>query len=221
MPIDIPKLNLLEISSYIADLLLISEGSEEAVRNPKVRFAWHLSFFSIIFFMFWVIIKRIILIQFFPNNPNVTAICRLFEIISIIYIITTIWFLCYRYYYYLLRIGKDLNFSNIIFFYFANSLLYSALYQIMYFIKPYLYNYPDHFIVPSSIFHNYGIDGVLSAIDFIIYSFCVSISINYPKISSASMIISIANISQVMFSIVMIALFVATFVQKADQIKKD
>ena len=42
----LPKLNLLQISIYVADLLLISDGSIEAVRQGSVRRAWHIAYFS-------------------------------------------------------------------------------------------------------------------------------------------------------------------------------
>jgi len=43
-----PKIGLLKASRYIADFLLIADGSIESVKDPRVRFFWHLLLFSLL-----------------------------------------------------------------------------------------------------------------------------------------------------------------------------
>jgi hypothetical protein len=38
----LPKLKFIELSKYVMDLLMVSEGSDEHVKEPNVRNIWHL-----------------------------------------------------------------------------------------------------------------------------------------------------------------------------------
>lgn len=211
-----PKLNLIQLSRLVADLCLLSEGSEAWVREPAIRRTWHALFFTTIGVMLfnWV---------FFPFVPgqvieNVvfTFYFRLGMVTVSLWILFLILVLSYQYYRFLLLTGKDLRFRSIFLLFVTAVLIFSIHYKHLYFLEFSLFEYPDSPVVLGPALERLGIlRSLIISVDFVVYSFCTSLSLDYPRITSASMIVSALNIIQVLYSYCVVALLVATFVQKS------
>ena len=209
----LPKLSLLQISVHVADLLLVSEGSVESVRDSRTRFAWHLFFFSVISFLLTQTAFAVIVFVKFPQSTTATLVWRVFSIAGVLWLLGTITFLAYRHYRYLLITKKDLRFSSIGFFFFAEFFLFGVLYRYLYFFSPELFVYANPLVLPTATLSSPGFLSTLQLYDFILYSACTAVSVGYPRIASASALVSFFNFLEVVANLLMIALVVATFVQ--------
>ena len=210
----------LELSSHIADLLLVSDGSETAVREPKVRVVWHFFLFSLIgYFLicttFNGLVKPLLL-----QNPLAAQLWRIFTCTAIGYFIILICVLAYRHYICLLRTGIDLRFSIIAFFYFLTIYLFGVLYSNLFLFDPKLFVCANPVVIPSPFLMNLGTNNFLLLGDFFLYSGCVACSITYPRIASGSWQISALNLAQVLFSLSMVGILIATIIQKSDHGKR-
>jgi hypothetical protein len=112
---ELPKLNPLQISRHVADLLLVSEGSSEAVRQPSVRLAWHLFFFSMIGFVFLQFLFMSISQD--GASSTLTQIVRYSSSIGAFWLLISLAYLGCAHYRYLMLTGKDLRFTNVVFFF--------------------------------------------------------------------------------------------------------
>jgi hypothetical protein len=211
----LPKLKLLQLSLYIVDLLLVSSGDEEAVKEPRVRTIWHILFFSLVGLVITQFVLNHSLQSVLPNSAILTLVWRLFLLASWTWLLVVLIVLAYRHYRYLLITSKDLNFKSIAFFYVVGILIFGLLYRDLYVFGPHLFAYPDPVVVPVDKARLLSlIEGYKFSFDFYIYSACTTVSLNYARISSASPIVSILNFCQVVFSLFIVALMVSTFVQK-------
>ncbi len=212
----LPKLSLLGISIYVADLLLVSEGSTEAVKEPRTRFVWHLLFFSFIA----VIVIQLTwptLTGFWPEATRMQALLwRWFHIVAWSWLLIVIGLLAYRHYRFLMLTKKDLRFQNVAFFFVAGHLLFGHLYEATYMLSPALFEYNDAIFVPGDTLRALSFsERRMVSLDFFLYSLCTATSVDYPRIASASAIVSFINFAQVLATLLLVALLVATFVQHA------
>ena len=211
----LPKLSLLRLSSHVADLILVSDGSIEAVKEPRTRFAWHLLFFSVIIYTAISLIGDSFLGGYLSDSTQLALGRRWFKIVASLWLLATLCFLAYRHYRFLLLTGKDLRFRNIVFFFSMGVILFGHLYQALYILSPTLFTYPDTFVSPTdkAVQLHFPLSSLFSG-DFTLYSACVAVSVGYPRIASASALISFINVVEVVASFLITALLIATFVQK-------
>lgn len=204
----------LGISQQIADLLLNSEGYEESLKVPKVRLAWHLLCFSSIGFVLVILILAS-LRNYFVVSEILTLYYRIFSLLGFTWLLILINILAYFHYNFLILTGKDLRFSNIAFFYILAVIFYGFIYKDIYLLNHNLVSYINPIHVPKSVITVLSFfDSLIIRLDFLVYSACTSLSLTYYKISSSSLIVAIINIVQVISTLLIIALLVATFVQK-------
>lgn len=213
------KLKPLELSRFVMDLLLFSEGDEASVTEPRVRVVWHILFFSMISWLLTISILKPFVIAIFPHSIIAAQIWRISNVIMSAYLLLLLLILTYRHYVYLLSTSKDLQFKNILYFYIIGIILFGDLYCSLWFLSPSLFhinNLPlqssQYFLTSQSIaFYSWP---------FQIYSFCVITSVGYPMIQSGATVISILNALQVLFGTAIVVICIATFVQKVDSSKK-
>ena len=213
----VPRLNLLELSVYVADLVLVSEGSREAIRQPKVRAAWHLFFFS-------ALIANIITVGFtvtarplLAHSLLAAVLYRGFFVAASSYLLVLCGLLAYRHYMYLLRTGRDTRFLNIVWFFVLAHMLFAMLYRSSFLLHSKLFTYPNPILAPSSYLVEPGFGVFLLFLDFLVYSCCTMVTLPYPRIQSNSFLISALNVVEVLCGVCLVAVFVATFVQKVSR----
>lgn len=215
----VPKLKPIDLSRYIMDLLMASEGDKAAIREERVRVIWHVLFFSICVFVLAGILGVHIVRSFFPDSSNAAVAWRSFLVLFYVYLLSLLFLLCFRHYLYLLRTGKDLRFKPIGFFYFIGIIFFGKLYNSIFFLKPELFEVIDPILKPAPNLMYLGIKAFINELVFYVYSACTVVSIEYPRIRSSSTIVSTINVVEVLYGIMIIVLLVATFVQKSDHSK--
>jgi hypothetical protein len=190
----LPKLTPLQLSIYVGDLLLISEGSIESVRHNTVRRAWHVGvfFYYHIFghnFFLNGIVSRFISEEVFPT---VTTVYRYTFLVFYLWFLGSLVYLAFVHYKFLMVTGKDLRSINVVFFFLIINYVFGLCYQEIYFINPDTFNYPHPIAEVATTLKNFDLltRWQFSA-DFTLYSACTAVTLGYPRISSASAIVSL------------------------------
>jgi hypothetical protein len=103
-----------------------------------------------------------------------------------------------------------------------NLVIFGYIYQELYYLAPTAYNYQSPVVLPSETLKELDFYQTLfSALDFVLYSACTSVAVGYPRIASASAIVSLFNFIQVVTTFLIGALLVATFVQRNSPSDRD
>lgn len=213
LPRNLPKLRILELSRHVADLLLVSDGDIASVRNRFTRFAWHLFFFSWLLFTAFHFLVRTMIGPTFVDVAWLPRTVRLVESACYGYLLLVLWLVAYCHYRYLLRPGLDLRFQNIAFFFLATALIFGRLYYSLYNAVPELYRYDASLIAPAVDLTLRGFRDSLGFLEFLVYSGCTMMTLDYPRITSASLLISALNLVEAVSGLAMIGLLIATFVE--------
>lgn len=210
----LPKLGLLKLSLYVMDLLCVACDEDEIVQEPKVRIIWHSFFFSLVLLTILHLIFSNLLTDTAAKNHFFVYLYRYFHLIALIYLIFIFSIFVYRHYIYLFNTGRDIAFSNIISFYVMYVVFFGGLYKSIYLINPNFFIYNNLVFIPSANLIHLGTNGLLLLFDFIGYSFCVITNVSYPRIVSGSILVSMINAIEVICGIIIIVIFVSTFIQK-------
>jgi len=216
---ELPKLTLLQLSSYVADLLLASEGDFETIKAKPLRNTWHLFYFSITAYVLCILITPLVFDLY--NSSSAALFWRSANLVVWFYFLFLACILAYQHYNFLLKTGKDLRFKNILFFFFLGLLVFANLYFLLYFIKPGLFLYTAVPVQPAAVLVHLTLkNNFLLKMDFLTYSGCTMFTLDYPRIRSGSTLISALNLLEVVYGLALVSFFIATFVQKSDSRKR-
>ena len=207
----IPKLGLLKLSSLVADLFLVGVGEEEAMKHRRTRAAWHLLFFSILFFLGWHVIIRIAITPSLP--PSYYPYIRLIEALIYTYLLISLAILMYRHYHFMLLPRRDPRFVTIGFFFVMMVLLFSRVYYSLFHFDPNLFQLAESAITPTADFGIHGYKDVGGVMEFLIFSGCAMLNCSYSNVQSASLFISTVALIQSFTGFVFIAILVATVLE--------
>jgi hypothetical protein len=217
----LPKLNFQQLTIHILDLILISDGDEAIVNEPKVRVVIYNLILSIIISFILLSFSKTLIIQFYSQSVLAVTIQRWLIVACSVYFISILFLLAYRHYIFLFRTGIDLHFKQIVVFYILSVTFFAYLYMSLFFLSTPLFLYPDPLIVPPAHVSDHGLKGLLLGGDFFLYATCISVSVDYPRISSGSWLISLINVIQKLYSFAMVAIFLSTFIQKTNKRRRE
>ena len=213
-----PKLNILDLSKYIAELCLASEGSVSWIKEKKVIVVWHTIFLTTLSFLVLIFISRQIFGEIIHSSVTITYYYRLSFICFFCILLIMFAVLMYRYYRYLLLTSVDLRFQSIVLFASMFCVIFAQIYIGLYYLEPNLFTYSNPILVPDpQLMEGKAINRYLMFGEFILYSAANATNIVYPRIASASPLVSFINIVQSIISLILIALVISTFVQKSGQ----
>jgi hypothetical protein len=217
----LPKLNLRELSVYFADLWLVSDNSVEWVKEPRVRRVWQIYFFSACFIMF----VRVVVVRFVEpilmGSSLATLVWRWFSVLGMAWMLVTTVLLTSYYYRFLMLVGKDVRFRNIVVFWCTWVSLFGILYRDLYNLKPSLYSFSNPALIPQVTFVYLGLlINVKLGLQFLLYSACATIDENLPGLSSSSFLVSGLNLVEAIGSLLLAGLLLATFVNKSATSKR-
>ena len=172
-------------------------------------------FFSFIFASLLKILTDI-LSDNASHSVRLTLVLRSCRLATISWVLITIIYLAYVHYRHLMRTSKDLRFINVAFFFCFGVGLFGLVYEDLYFLYPSSFNYPDALVAPGpNMEHVQFPTSYLASFDFILYSACTAVAVADPRISSASAVVSFLNFLQVLGTLLISALLIATFVQQS------
>lgn len=209
----VPKLRPLELSSHIADLLLVGVGEEDAVRHPFTRATWHLFFFSALLFAAWHVGIRIVVGPTFRDNMHVIAWIRLIESVIYAYLILVLIVLTYTHYLLMLAPQMRYRFVNIVFVFLTSILLFSRLYYSLFGVENTLFKSDDRFNLPTPNFGIHGTRDLAAFGEFLIFSGSTSLNCPCSNVSSNSLLVSAIMLVQTTLGYFFGAVLIATFVQ--------
>jgi hypothetical protein len=207
--------NFIRFSKKLSELFL--DDNDVWLEVGSIRKAWHYLVVVIFTQFFFTNVLFNLILTSANNAVHVLFIIRIINLSFIVIALGIMLFLLYTHYKYLLITGKDLRFKSIAFYFVFIFIAFGALYYRIYVLNPSLYLCPASFYVPLSDIAVSGVKAFLLGYDFILYAFSVALSLNYPRISSDSTLISTLNILQTMIGLIIVSLFIATFVQKSDR----
>lgn len=212
----LPKLNIWELSLYIADLVLVSDGSIEWVKEPRIRRLWQVNLFSLLVLALLQSGGGAALEGVLDQSASATLVWRCFFALGSVWLLCTTALLTCRYYRYLLITGKDVRFRHIAIFWSSWVVLFGYLYRALYFLKPSLYSFADPALVPQKTLSFIGVlPGVKLTMQFLLYSASITVTLSVPGLSSSSFLVSSLNLFEVLGSVLLAGLLIATFVNRS------
>lgn len=212
-PFDFPKLSLAKITSIVADLWLLWDGSVEWLKEPRLRRTWRVFFRSTVLIIVSASLLVPILNGLLETSPLATLWGRSLLLAAFVWLLVVLGYLGYLYYRYLLITAKDVRFVNVPFFWCTWVILFAIVYMQIYLLSPQLYSYTHPALVPQKTVTTVGLLTKLKFVsDFTIYSACTSVMLSVPGLASSSFVVTALNLVELLGFILLLALLVATFV---------
>jgi hypothetical protein len=211
----LPRISPRRFSLYFSELWLIWDGSESWTKEPAVIIVWHYFFFS-----YWAFGLLYLSGHFFLGTLQTSVLatlCYRYAILSfLVELIALLALLAAKYYLHILTTGRDTHFSSIAAFWGMWVMLFAGLYQNLYNAFPYLFSYAHPVYVPTATSRGLTIlESFHAFLDFIIYSACTATSTSASGIAASSLAISAFNVIEVLGTVLIASLLVATFVGRS------
>ncbi len=218
----VPNMSLKSLSLYISEWFLLSDNDESWVETPVVLFVWHLLFFSV---LGWLAVSRTCTSLFayaLRSSATFTSCYRYCAVLVSLELIVVIVVLAAVHYRHLLLTGRDLQFSSITWFWLSWVGIFGHLYRACYAIRPSLFAYARPAYIPLSTFTDLSwAQHFHDVIDFMIYSAGIATSTSIPGLTSTSLAISAANLTEAAGSLLFIGLVLTTFASKMLESKRN
>jgi hypothetical protein len=216
-----PVMSPKQLSLFVSKWFLLSDGSASWVEEPRVLIIWHWFFFSTLFLFCFCFLFTPFLSPIFDRSWGAFAY-RLFLTIGFVWLLILLAILATRHYRHLLVTGRDVRFESLGYFWTTWVFLHAKLYIELYLLSPSLFSTTITFIKHTVFLVPLGyLDTTRVTAYFIVYSSATAVSSSVPFLASASLLVSTLNIIEVIGSLLMTAVIVATFVNKAVIAAKD
>ncbi len=218
----LPNMSLKKLSLYISEWFLLSDNAESWVETPDVLFVWHCLFFSGIALRTAGGVWRYVFADALHSSAVSTLCFRCFGLFGWLELIILLAVLAALHYRQLLLTGRDLRFTNIAFFWVTWVGFFADLYKCLYELRPSFFAYSRPVYVPGWTLNQLSWTQHLhDAANWIIYSACIATSTGAPGISSSSLTVSAANLTEVVGSLLFVGLVLTTFVSKLLESKRN
>jgi len=198
-------------------VLSADEGSKDWVNVGPLRRSWY-----------WLLglaiasaITGFIGTQFFVFESSEIAalVLRIFLIASLFGAIAANFTMCWLYYKYVLKHTVELALSNILFFYLVATMTFGACYNQLYRVNPSLFSYNQPSRMTTVLWTVPPLSYQIQRLHFLLFSALQSVNGGYYKIASHSVIVSFMGYAQGVFTIGLLALLVAAYVNRASQFR--
>ena len=205
----------------LADLVLQSEkASADWVKVLPLRRTWYLLFVTFLCIIIFNVGMRLSpLHSFVADSETLTTVFRLINLIFLGAIAFISIVLSAQYYRYVLSKAVPINFDNVTFFYVLHVVVFGMIYFFYYTIaqSAFQYSSPPIQIEPTMMVDSGAL--FLMRMQFVVFSACQSLNVDYFKIVPKSSITSILGLVQSIFTLVLIALVVSSYVAQKLKIK--
>jgi hypothetical protein len=153
-------------------------------------------------------------INCFSSNISFVFVLRLLRVIVSSYFLLLLIAFVYIYYKHTIQDNRIIYLANIIFFYLVGVVFFCLMYLSLYCLYPALFRVDDSFPKISRTLQQSGIDNIILRIHFTLFSAFHSINGSYFRIDPNSVIISIITYIQSLFSLSLVSLFIASYVNQ-------
>jgi hypothetical protein len=211
------RLTFKQLSIYLSKWWLISEGSDKWLEDSEVMTVWNVCLFSVLVFCFSLPLIRTLFESALMRVTSAALAFRCYEIAGVAWLLVTVVIMAITYYRRLLLTSLDLRFKSLSAFWLQWVALFSFLYQNVSRIAPYMFYYPHPVVKYSPVVTQIDlVTAYKEQIHFLVYSVATAVTTTVPFIASSSLIISALNVIEVIGSLLMSAVFVATLVNKTE-----
>jgi len=202
----------------IADLVLTSdEGTEDWIRVGPLRISFYWWLGSIVGYFVLTVIG--LQLEIFATSKFAAATLRFVLIAILIGGIGGLFTMCRLYYAHVLRRTVGLSLNNVVFFYVAAVVMFGTCYNQLYRVNASLFSYPNPPVTPNVLWVSSPLEYQLQRLDFLLFSALQSVNGGYYRISSHSLIISALGYIQAVFTICLLALLVAAYVNRKSELR--
>lgn len=126
-----------------------------------------------------------------------------------------LWFITtFSYYKFTIGKGNPIEFASILFFYVVSTVLFGFVYYFLFYASPNLFNYDELHIYWSPVVGERTIDNWANKLYFILYSAMVSVGGNFVYVESNSVLVSITNYAQTLYSFSLVSLLIAGYINQ-------
>jgi hypothetical protein len=202
----------------IADLALSAdEDSKDWIKVVPLRRSWY-----------WLLglvtasaIIGFIGTQFavFASSELAALILRSLLIATLFGAIAANFAMCWLFYKYVLKRTVDLALSNVFFFYLVATMSFAACYNQLYRFNPSLFSYNQPSTMTTVLWTVPPLRYQIQRLHFVLFSALQSVNGGYYQIASHSVIVSLMGYVQGIFTICLLALLVAAYVNRTSQFR--
>lgn len=121
----------------------------------------------------------------------------------------------------LILTGKDLRVKSLAFFYIAGTVFFAGVHRSLYYAHPDLYSYPNAPAMLPLEISQPRLPHLSTTMDFFVYSWCVALTLQNPRIASASTAVSAIEIAEALLSLVTFGLVLSSLVQRLRPARRD
>jgi hypothetical protein len=198
-----------DLLTSIVNLILESDDkSSDWVKVKPLRRCFYLISGLLVLFIFNYLIGATALVTTLQSSATATWLHRFSMLLISLGNIISIMLTAYFYYRYILNKGVRIYLQNILIFYFVSTLFFGYSYFYLYLI------YPNSFVFnsnPPTVASTYT-HGISFLREFWLFSAFQSVNGSYYRIRVNTALASIMTYIQAVFTIVIIALFIASYV---------
>lgn len=203
----------IQCSNYIADLILVEAGEEQAVRHPSTRRAWHFFFFLTLVLVIWHFVVRLAVAPSFTDSLVFVKSIRLVEACIYAMLICALGIVACSHYQNLLLPGRHSRFITLCFLFGMAVLLFARLNYSLFNYNPLLFVANDTRIVPVTHFGMHGFRDLQLFLECLEYSSCAILNRSFSGLVPTSPLIVGIAVIETMVGYAFFAIMIATFVQ--------
>ncbi len=198
----------------IADIFLETEESSfDWKKDKSIMISWYILFFLVLIVILYKGLINLLMPQL-SNSIKLTYIFRIGNLSLATFMIFALGHLTFRFYRFIIYANNRIYFINIIYFYIMSILLFSYAYNLLNQINSEFFISTIDLPVHSETYVNHGLMRFLTGLKFMLYSALQSVTGNFNGINSNSVIVSIYNYLQNIYTISLLSLLISTFVSR-------
>lgn len=204
------------IIQQISDILLKGDPAKaDWLKEPNLRFWWHAFIVYIVFCVGIILVVSTTPLTGYLSQINNGAFgYRVFS--SFFYLIGLffLFILTFHYFKYTIEKGNSIKFENVIYFYFASIILFGMLYYFSFNAVPDFFQYDKLRIIVSPSLGSSDYTNWSTKFHFLLYSAFESVGGKFVYVQSNSVLVSIINYAQTLYSFSLVSLLIAGYINQ-------
>ncbi|MBI2471979.1 MAG: hypothetical protein HYV59_12170 [Planctomycetes bacterium] len=198
----------------IADILLVSEeATADWVSDKKLLHAWY---FICMLALAGLITRLIspIFLELLRKSSQATFVHRGINLGFGLLLLGALMNMTFCYFNFIITKRIQIKLINIVYFYLISLLFWSYTYKCLYMLSPSSFEYTDPFIIPLQTTVSDWWSNFRTLLDFLLFSAFHSIGGGFYKIRLHSIVSSFVGWSQSLYSLSLVALLIASYVNQ-------
>ena len=196
-------------------VISVDEDSKDWLKSPGLRSAWHRFFgFLLVTVVINVLVALTPLAVVLARIPDGSYWYRLVMAGLFTVALFLLFKLTVSYFAFTIQQGRLIRLKNVLFFYLAELILFGLLYYFMFLASPVLFRYDATNVHWFSSIGAQGFEQWATKLFFVLYSAFKSVGGSLQYIESESVIVSVVNYVQTLYTFCLVALLIAGYVNQ-------